>query len=230
MAVQILNDMPDVAVNRGDPITACLRDLHLPRAAGIRKTGRAGILIITLALHAVAALAFMQMTRGTPAVQEPAPIIASLVESPTVPEEKPPEYVPPPVDLVYSLPSPQEITFESEPLTTQITTASTAVTVETTAVAPPLVDSVEYLRTEPPVYPRESQRKREHGTVLLRVLVDEFGRPAQIQVERTSGFERLDKAARAAVAKFLFRPYEVNGVARPAQVLIPVGFDPPRSS
>ena len=92
-------------------------------------------------------------------------------------------------------------------------------------MAPPLVDSVEYLHTEPPVYPRESQRKREHGTVLLRVLVDALGRPAQIQVERTSGFERLDDAARAAVAKFLFRPYEVNGIAQPAQVLIPIGFD-----
>ena len=49
--------------------------------------------------------------------------------------------------------------------------------------------------------------------------------PAQIQIEQSSGFERLDTAAREAVAKFLFRPYEVNGVAQPAQVLIPIGFD-----
>jgi TonB family protein len=45
------------------------------------------------------------------------------------------------------------------------------------------------------------------------------------QVERSSGYERLDTAAREAVEKFLFRPYEVNGVAQPAQVLIPIGFD-----
>ena len=81
------------------------------------------------------------------------------------------------------------------------------------------------MRADPPVYPKESQRKREYGTVLLRVLVDTFGRPAQVQVERSSGFARLDSAARDAVQKFLFRPYEVNGVAQPAQVLIPIGFD-----
>ena len=102
---------------------------------------------------------------------------------------------------------------------TAITTSEPVTTVA------PLVESVEYVRTEPPVYPRESQRKREHGTVLLRVLVDSFGKPAQIQVERSSGFARLDAAAREAVEKFLFRPYEVNGVAQPAQVLIPIGFD-----
>jgi protein TonB len=60
---------------------------------------------------------------------------------------------------------------------------------------------------------------------VLRVLVDAFGRPAQIDVERSSGYSRLDAAARTAVEKFLFRPYEVNGIAQPAQVLIPIGFD-----
>jgi protein TonB len=89
-----------------------------------------------------------------------------------------------------------------------------------------MIDSVEYVRAPPPVYPRESQRKREHGTVVLRVLVDALGRPAQIQVERSSGHERLDTAARDAVSKFLFRPYEVDGIAKPAQVLIPIGFEP----
>lgn len=230
MAVQILNDMPDVAVNRGDPITACLRDLHVPRVSNVRKSGRAGFLAITIGLHVVAAFAFMQMTRSNRVADEPVPIVASLIESPADADEKPPEYTPPPVNLVYSLPSPQEITFDTEPLTTQISVSNAITTQETTAVVPPLVESVEYLRTEPLVYPRESQRRREHGTVLLRVLVDALGRPAQIQVERSSGYVRLDNAARDTIAKFLFRPYEVNGVAQPAQVLIPVGFDPPRKT
>jgi protein TonB len=56
-------------------------------------------------------------------------------------------------------------------------------------------------------------------------VVDALGRPSQIQVERSSGYERLDTAAREAVEKFLFRPYEVNGFAHSAQVLIPIGFD-----
>jgi protein TonB len=74
------------------------------------------------------------------------------------------------------------------------------------------------------VYPRESSRNRERGTVLLRVLVDTFGRPAQIKIERSSGYTRLDSAARVAVEKALFRPHEVNGIAQPAQVLIPIEF------
>jgi len=80
------------------------------------------------------------------------------------------------------------------------------------------------VRAPAPVYPSESSRKRERGTVLLRVLVDAAGRPAQVELERSSGYSRLDDAARTAVQKALFRPYEVNGIAQPAQVLIPIEF------
>ena len=141
-------------------------------------------------------------------------------------EAPPPVYTPPPVNVQYTLPSP-DVTIETEVITTAIVTmATTAISSgDAPSVVPPMVESVEYVRAAPPVYPKESQRRREHGTVVLRVLVDADGRPAQIRVERSSGFERLDSAAREAVAKFLFRPYEVNGIAQPAQVLIPIGFD-----
>ena len=224
MAVQIINDMPDFAVHRGDPLPACLREIRVSRAGLAPPRGRAIFLGITLALHAVAALAFMQMTYGKPAASEPVPIEVALIESPQT-DEPPPQYTPPPMNVTYALPTPPEVVFESETLSNAITTSPTATSGETTPVAPPMVESVEYVRTEPPVYPRESQRKHEYGTVVLRVLVDALGRPAQIQVERSSGYSRLDAAARAAVEKFLFRPYEVNGIAQPAQVLIPIGFD-----
>ncbi len=55
-------------------------------------------------------------------------------------------------------------------------------------------------------------------------MVDVLGRPAQIQIERSSGFARLDDAARVAVEKALFHPHVVNGIAQPAQVLIPIEF------
>ena len=224
MAVQIINDMPDIAVDRGDPLTACLREIHESRAGQAPRRGRAIFLAITIALHAVAALAFMQMSYSRPAESEPVLIEASIIESPQEAEAPPPTYTPP--ELAYSLPSPPEVVFETETLSTAITTSATIASDETTAVAaPPMVESVEYVRAEPPVYPRESQRRREYGTVVLRVLVDSLGRPAQIDVEHSSGHARLDAAARAAVEKFLFRPYEVNGIAQPAQVLIPIGFD-----
>ena len=223
MAVQIFNEMPDAEVHRGDPVGESLRELNAPREPRTRFNGRAAFLAITIGLHAVAALALVRVQFTQRAQAQPPPIEASLLEAPAE-ETPPPVYAPPPMDIVYSLPTPQEITIETETISEMTGTAITSPG-PVTAVVPPMVESVEYIRAAPPVYPKESQNRREHGTVVLRVLVDAQGRPAQIQVEHSSGFERLDTAARKAVEKFLFRPYEVNGVAQPAQVLIPIGFD-----
>ncbi len=223
MAVQIINEMPDAEVHRGDPVRELLRELNAPRERRTRFNGRAVFLAITIGLHAVVAIALIRMQFNQRVLEQPPPIEAALLEAPAD-ETLPPAYTPPPMEIVYSLPTPQEITIETETISEMTGTAITSPGPVTT-VAPPMVESVEYVRAAPPVYPKESQRKREHGTVVLRVLVDAQGHPAQIQVERSSGFERLDAAAREAVEKFLFRPYEVNGVAQPAQVLIPIGFD-----
>jgi protein TonB len=228
MAVQILNEMPDAEVHRGDPVEDFLRDLNAPRERRSYLTGRAVFLAATIALHLIVGLAFLQMQTRSRVKSDPEPIIVSLIEAPSQQDQTPPEYTPPPVNVVYELPVPQDISIETEAITPAV--IDTAISTSTSHVsAPPMVDSVEYLRSPPPLYPRESQRKRERGIVMLRVLVDTSGRPAQIQLERSSGFERLDNAALEAVAQFLFRPYEVNGVKQAAQVLIPIGFDPPAS-
>ena len=145
-----------------------------------------------------------------------------MFDAPQTEAEAPPEYVPPPTNVVYAL-APPDLSFESDSITPEVTTTAIA-TPQAQTVAPPMVEEIDYVRAPAPVYPRESQRSRERGTVLLRVLVDVLGRPAQIQIERSSGYARLDDAARVAVEKALFRPHEVNGVAQPAQVLIPIEF------
>ncbi|HLA72069.1 MAG TPA: energy transducer TonB [Steroidobacteraceae bacterium] len=229
MAVQLINDMPDAEVHRGEPVREFLRALNAPRAeksVPSRTSGRATILGATIALHVIAIVGFLQMKMHEQSRETAAPIIASLIEAPAQPDETPPQYTPPPMNVVYSLPTPQDLSIETETAITVPEPTTNAIAPNSTSVAPPMIDSVEYVRAPPPVYPRESQRKREHGTVVLRVLVDALGRPAQIQVERSSGHERLDTAARDAVSKFLFRPYEVDGIAKPAQVLIPIGFEP----
>jgi protein TonB len=156
-------------------------------------------------------------------VTEPEPMEVSLIETP-VTAEKPPEYTPPPQEITYALPIPQDLSFEIESITPPPVLATAISDAPATTIAPPVVEAVEYVRAPAPVYPSESNRRRERGTVLLRVLVDALGRPAQIQLERSSGYSRLDEAARTAVAKALFRPHEVNGIAQPAQVLIPIEF------
>jgi protein TonB len=56
-----------------------------------------------------------------------------------------------------------------------------------------------------PTYPPASRRAGEEGTVRLRVLVDENGRPQDIQIAQTSGSSRLDDAARQAVKRWRFK-------------------------
>lgn len=231
MAVQIFNDMPDAEVHRGEPfgwIHARVEPQR--RSSGVVQliTSRAGFMAITALVHVAAAVIFIRAQSVGRVVDQAAPIEASIIESPAPADEAPPRYEPPPATLAYELPVPQVVHFETESITLPEVTP-VAVRHDASAAVPPLVESVDYIRARPPVYPRESQRRHEYGTVLLRVLVDEQGRPVRVQVERSSGHERLDSAARIAVEKFLFRPYEVNGVARAAQVLIPIGFDPPAS-
>jgi protein TonB len=147
-----------------------------------------------------------------------------MIDAPQTAAEAPPEYVPPPVNVVYALQPPPELAFENDAITPPEVTTVAIDTPQVQMAAPPMVEEIEYVRAPEPRYPPESQRGRERGTVLLRVLVDALGRPAQIQVERSSGYSRLDAAARMAVEKALFRPHEVNGIAQPAQVLIPIEF------
>ena len=44
-------------------------------------------------------------------------------------------------------------------------------------------------------YPSESRAAREEGVVVLRITVNDSGRPVSVEVARSSGFVRLDRAA-----------------------------------
>jgi protein TonB len=222
MAVQILNDMPDADVHRGDP-WLLLSDWS-PRATKISRGQRPAFIAITIGLHLLVILGFLSVRHVMRADDPPAPIVATIIDAPENHEEAPPMSPPPLTDVVYTLPVPEQVIFETESITVPQVVTTNAITQPVSAVVPPMVESVEYVRAPSPVYPRESNRRRESGTVVLRVLVDPLGRPAQIQVEHSSGFNRLDVAARQAVEKALFRPHEVNGVAQAAQVLIPIEF------
>ena len=70
----------------------------------------------------------------------------------------------------------------------------------------------------------------EQGVVVLRVVIDERGRACDIEIESSSGHERLDRAAREAVATAAFQPYLEDGAPRRALVLIPIEFSLNRGS
>ena len=71
--------------------------------------------------------------------------------------------------------------------------------------------AVQYATTVDPEYPRPSKRNAEFGRVMVRVFIDEAGTPRQVQLAKSSGFERLDASGLAAVLKFRFRPPTENG-------------------
>jgi protein TonB len=75
--------------------------------------------------------------------------------------------------------------------------------------------SVSAAQCDKPDYPTASRRMEEEGTVSLRFLVGVDGKVIQSEIEKSSGFKRLDEAARAGLSKCRFQPATVDG--RPEQ-------------
>ena len=64
---------------------------------------------------------------------------------------------------------------------------------------------------KPPRYPVESRRKREQGTVLLALTLGLDGAVESLSIAQSSGFARLDNAARDAVRGWRWKPVMRDG-------------------
>ena len=73
----------------------------------------------------------------------------------------------------------------------------------------------------PPQYPRRSLDKGEEGLVVLKFLIGLDGAVKQSVLVQSSGFSRLDEAAKSAFSKCRFIPGKVNGAPAPAWVRQP---------
>lgn len=102
--------------------------------------------------------------------------------------------------------------------------AATVASAPAKPASPRLVQGVEYLRQPEPVYPLQSRRLGESGVVILRVLISDKGLPDQVVVQKSSGFDKLDEAGRAAVMRGLFKPYMEDGRPVAVYVLVPINF------
>jgi periplasmic protein TonB len=60
-------------------------------------------------------------------------------------------------------------------------------------------------------YPRMSQTMGEQGTVMVRILIGENGLPKKAELQKTSGFERLDQAALEFVMQSRYKPGTLGG-------------------
>ena len=78
-------------------------------------------------------------------------------------------------------------------------------------------------------YPLMSRRLKETGRVVLRVLVNPAGAADRVELEKSSGFERLDESARSAVRGWRFFPARQGDLPIAQWVNVSVPFELTRS-
>jgi protein TonB len=134
-----------------------------------------------------------------------APLEAVFIPEETKSEPEPPApTVKPEIDQAMPTETPMpEVQFDEPVVAPVENTAPSENAIAATTAAAPAQDLKTSNRVEPS-YPPASRRAGEEGTVRLKVLVDEKGRPKDVAVAMSSGFARLDEAAMQAVRKWRF--------------------------
>ncbi|NBY67299.1 MAG: energy transducer TonB [Betaproteobacteria bacterium] len=124
----------------------------------------------------------------------------------------PPSYVPP-VDIQVAAPTPVNA-IAAVSNTPQPVAPPSPLPVQMTAPPAPPVQTAAVISAsscEKPEYPSASKRLEEEGTVQLKFLVGADGKVIESAVEKSSGFRRLDEAARAGLSKCQFKPATLDG-------------------
>jgi len=193
-----------------------------------------------------AGLAALVATASRPPTTEPAPIQVTLIDLPAPAKPAPlparPQPAPQPATarqtVAATKPAPARRTEPTRPSPTALSAPNTdpGPPVETSApirqaaapaapapVVAPRFDAA-YLDNPAPAYPPLSRRAREEGKVTLRVLVSAAGLAARVEIAHSSGSERLDRAAYAAVGRWRFVAARQGEQAIEAWVNVPIIF------
>ena len=130
----------------------------------------------------------------------------------------PPSYVPP-VDIQVAAPTPVNA-IAAVSNTPQPVAPPSPLPVQMSAPpappAPPVQTAcvINASSCDKPEYPSASKRLEEEGTVQLKFLVGVDGKVIESAIEKSSGFRRLDEAARSGLAKCQFKPATLDGKAQ----------------
>lgn len=186
-------------------------------------------------IHAGLLAALIQMN-VIPVRTAPAPpLVVDLIAEPPPPPAAPPEQEVPPVQPV------QPVIVSPPPL---VRTPAPAPVIATAPAPPPpqaAVVSAKLAPTpaapvsagdlsatmisfKPPRYPVESRRRKEQGVVLLTLLLAADGTVAEIAVQKSSGFDRLDRAALEAVRQWRWSPTVRGGEAMLVRGVVEIPF------
>jgi protein TonB len=196
-----------------------------PRSSSRRLTG----LVVTVALHIVLLYALIHgLARKIVEIVVP-PLETKIIEEIKPPADKPPPpppklatppppFIPPPeVNIQFPMQSAPTITVSPTPPPA----APPPVFVPTPA--PPAVaatppQTIEGSCEKPPYQPAW-RRAGEEGEVRLRVDVEANGRVSDATIERSSGYRRLDEAARESALECRYRP-AVGADGRPMRAAL----------
>lgn len=121
--------------------------------------------------------------------------------------------------------APSATSSASNPASSAATPASTAATGPSIAAPPALQlpsSDADYLRNPKPVYPPLSKRLNEQGTVIHSVVIAADGRPMSAKLVKSSGFDRLDRAAYDAVMQWRYVPGKRQGVPEAMTFNVPI--------
>ena len=170
-----------------------------------------------------------------PMVEPPPPAPAPPVAAPAPPKPKPrPRPAPPPLPQPVAAPEPMPLAPvvppapPAPPAPPQPVVEAAPPPAPPAPPAPPRIElpssNADYLRNPPPPYPPMSKRLGEQGRVVVRVFIQLDGTASRAEVQRSSGFERLDQTAVQTVLRWRYVPGKRAGVPEAMWFNIPINF------
>ena len=204
------------------------------------------IVAAVIGLHVLALWALQTgLLRRAVDLVVPAMVMADLIEPPqplVSPEPLPPKPLPAPKPaapvqrVVRQAPMPLAVADPTPPpdapagVVSAPPASQPAVTepVAAAPVAPPRVElpssDASYLNNPPPPYPPLSKRMGEQGRVMVRVHISADGIATRAEVQRSSGFPRLDETAVQTVLHWRYVPGKRAGVPEAMWYSVPISF------
>lgn len=192
--------------------------------------------IIAVLLAHAAVVAWLHSPAAPEAYVPPEipPIVVDLAPQPELPPPPQPlkkELPPPPVQKVEPRPEPQPV---ADPVKTEVAPVEAPVTPPPPVAAAPTPAPVEkitepdayagYLRNPAPSYPAFAQEQGWEGRVLLQVHVLANGKPATVQLKKSSGRKVLDEAAIRTVQRWSFAPAKRGSTPVDGWVEVPIDY------
>jgi protein TonB len=184
--------------------------------------GRGARLTLVAGIHVAVAYAIMASLGVVKPVVFTEPMSARVIDAPAETQPLDPVVPEEPQLTEPTLTEPTPVEVPQIPTEVEAPPAPAAIT--TSPSEPVETAQMQVTNRVEPVYPPASRRMGEEGTGTFRVLVDERGRPTEVEVLQSSGFARLDQAALDAIKRWRFKPAVRDGQPVPSWTRVSVKF------